>query len=357
MGIEILPPNINRSTIEFTPSSPKQILFGLQGIKNVGLAALENIINERDTKGSFTSLFEFCKRIDLRTSNKRVLEHLICAGAFDDIPGSRAQKVNDLEKIMDLATEHKKVAATGQMGLFSMSNETHEKKETDATDEFVYQVIPDWSNKEKLEKEKEVIGFYLSAHPLETYKKLLTWLNIQSFENLLKKGQFDGSQQEITVIGAGLIKSKREIITKKGDRMAFVMLEDLNSSAEIILFPSTFKKVEASLASHQIFIVKGGLDITSPHKCKIKANEFVPIDVFFQEWPIIHKISCNLTAPLSEFDITNLKKVMLPGKTALEFIFNENGKKVRLTPKEKINVTLELCEYLDELTVKPLCTI
>ena len=357
MGIEILPPNINRSSIEFTPSSPKQILFGLQGIKNVGLAALENILNERNTKGPFTSLFEFCKRIDLRTSNKRVLEHLICAGAFDDIPGTRAQKVHDLEKIMDLAAEHKKVAATGQMGLFLMSPEAHEKNENTLNEDFLYQAIPDWSNKEKLEKEKEVIGFYLSAHPLGTYKKLLTWLNIQSFENLLKKGQFDNSQQEITVIGAGLIKSKREIITKKGDRMAFVMLEDTNSSAEVILFPNTFKKVESSLASHQMFIVKGGLDITSPHKCKIKANEFVPIDLFFQEWPTIQKISCTLPGSLSESDIINLKKIMQPGKITLEFIFYENGKKLRLTTKEKVNATSDLFEHLESLQIKPSCIL
>ena len=92
MGLEILPPDINRSSIEFTPSRPQQILFGLQGIKNVGLAALENIIAERTAKGPFTHLFEFCKRIDLRTSNKRVIEHLICAGAFDDIPGNSRTK-------------------------------------------------------------------------------------------------------------------------------------------------------------------------------------------------------------------------------------------------------------------------
>ena len=133
----------------------------------MGLAALENIITERTTKGPFTSLFEFCKRIDLRTSNKRVLNILICAGAFDDIPGTRAQKVNDLEKIMDLAAEHKKVAATGQMGLFMMSPGLMINTKKHNNDDFIYQMIPDWSNKEKLEKEKEVIGFYLSAHPLE----------------------------------------------------------------------------------------------------------------------------------------------------------------------------------------------
>ena len=117
-----------------------------------------------------------------------MLEHLICAGAFDELPGTRAQKVNELEKIMDLAAEHKKVAATGQMGLFLMSDTSQNTMdENNNSDDFVYQVIPDWSDKEKLEKEKEVIGFYLSAHPLESYKKILQCLAIESFDVLLEK--------------------------------------------------------------------------------------------------------------------------------------------------------------------------
>lgn len=354
MGLTILPPDINRSSIEFTPSGTDKILFGLQGIKNVGLAALENIISERTTKGPFSSLYDFCSRIDLRTSNKRVIEHLICSGAFDEVPGTRAQKVNDLEKIMELAAEQKKAAATGQMGLFGAVSETENSASQDS---FVYQVIPDWSNKEKLEKEKEVIGFYLSAHPLQAYKKLLSWLSISNFETILKNGQFDGSAPESIVVGAGLIKSKREIITKKGDRMAFVMLEDANSTAEVILFPTAFKKAESWLNSHTMFVVKGGLDITSPQKCKIKANEFLPLDLFFQEWPQIFKISCHLTHPLSLETLETLEKSFAPGKTGLEFLFAENGKNLRLTTQKKVTVTQELCELLEEHTVQVRCQL
>lgn len=355
MGLTILPPDINTSAIDFTPNGPDQIVFGLQGIKNVGLAALENIIAERTQKGPFTSLFDFCSRIDLRTSNKRVIEHLICAGAFDGLPATRAQKVNDLEKIMDLATEQKKAAATGQMGLFGSATES---SETSSTDNFTYQIIPDWSNKEKLEKEKEVIGFYLSDHPIQGYKKILSWLSIPSFEELLKKQSNDHSMQEVVVIGAGLIKSKREIITKKGDRMAFVMLEDMKSSAEIILFPSTFKQVEQWLGSHQMFIVKGGLDSASPHKCKIKANQMIPIDLFFTNWPTIHKLSCSIpTTGITQESLTQIKQLLPPGTIGLEFILPENGKLLRLTTKQKVAVTHEILEKLEALHVKPRCTI
>lgn len=355
MGLTILPPDINTSAIDFTPKGPEQIVFGLQGIKNVGLAALENIITERSQKGPFTSLFDFCSRIDLRTSNKRVIEHLICAGAFDGLPATRAQKVNDLEKIMDLATEQKKAAATGQMGLFGGSSASNEAPNTD---NFTYQIIPDWSNKEKLEKEKEVIGFYLSDHPVQAYKKILSWLSIPSFEELLKKQSNEQSMQEVVVVGAGLIKSKREIITKKGDRMAFVMLEDMKSSAEIILFPSTFKQVEQWLGSHQMFIVKGGLDSASPHKCKIKANQMIPIDLFFTNWPTIHKLSCMLPpSGINQESLTHIKELLPPGTIGLEFIIPENGKLLRLTAKQKVAVSHDLLEKLEGLQVKARCTI
>lgn len=355
MGLSILPPDINTSAIDFTPKGSDTILFGLQGIKNVGLAALENIINERNQKGSFTSLFDFCNRIDLRTSNKRVIEHLICAGAFDGVPATRAQKVNDLEKIMDLAAEQKKAAATGQMGLFGAAIESNESHNID---NFTYQIIPDWSNKEKLEKEKEVIGFYLSDHPIQAYKKILSWLSISSFEELLKKHSTENSMQEVVVVGAGLIKSKREIITKKGDRMAFVMLEDLKSSAEIILFPSTFKQVEQWLTSHQMFIVKGGLDSASPHKCKIKANQMIPIDLFFTNWPTIHKLSCILPAAgIAESDLAQIKQLFPSGAIGLEFILPENGKLLRLTAKQKIAISPELLEKLEALQIKTRCVI
>ncbi len=354
MGLEILPPDINRSSIEFTAPTATQILFGLQGIKNVGLAALQNIIAQRTAQGSFTSLLEFCKRIDLRTSNKRVLEHLICAGAFDPIPATRAQKIHDLEKIMDLAAEHKKVIATGQMGLFGGATQ---ETASESQEDFAYQVIPDWPDKEKLEKEKEVIGFYLSAHPLAAYSKLLRWLGVQPFETLLKKGNYDGTGQESIVIGAGLIKSKREIITKKGDRMAFIALEDMQSNAEIIVFPSVFKKAESFLASHHMFIVKGALDSASPHKCKIKANELIPLDLFFQEWPSIPKISCHLPTAFYQDHATDFKKQLCPGKTSLEFIFVENGKRLRLTAREKIMVSLEMLEYFEKQRVTVECLL
>lgn len=347
MAIPILPADINASHIEFSVQK-STILFGLQGIKNVGLAALESILTERTKNGVFSDLFEFCKRVDLRTANKRVLEHLICAGAFDALPGTRAQKIHELEKIMDLAAEHKKEMATGQIGLFSLAPAASASGPATPS-YYVYPAIPDWSDKEKLEKEKEVIGFYLSAHPLQSYQKHLSWLQIPSFAQTLQQGQNHINSPEIVVIGCGLFKSRRDIVTKKGDRMAFVQLEDMSSAAEIILFPQLFKKVETWLGAYQVFVVKGTLDLTSLTKCKIKANELVPLDIFCEEWPGTLTMQCNLTAlPFSPEALKKTQECFSAGTTQLEMVFQENGKKLKLQASQKISLDFNLCKSLEE---------
>jgi DNA polymerase-3 subunit alpha len=159
MGLRIMPPDINRSVIDFSVHG-KDILFGLQGIKNVGLTAIESILAERTKKGPFKDLYDFLKRVDLRVCNKRVVENLICGGAFDGLAGSRAQKFAELGTIMEKAAAYKKDQATGQMGLFGSSVSASSSDEP-----YIFSHGPEWSNKEILEKEKEVIGFYLSKPP------------------------------------------------------------------------------------------------------------------------------------------------------------------------------------------------
>jgi len=348
MGLEILPPDINTSHIHFTVVN-NGLLFGLLGIKNVGLASLENTILER-TKKPFADLMDFCKRIDLRTSNKRVIENLISAGAFDTLPGNRAQKHAELAHIIDLAVEFKKNEATGQMGLFGKAQKSENSFETD--DGHIYQPLAEFPEKEKLEKEKEVIGFYLSAHPLDAYKKQLKACNISTFAQLLARQQSNNTGQELLVIGCGLIKGKREIITKKGDRMAFVQLEDgASNQAEIILFPKAFKKAEGYLETHHMFVVKGGLDITSQQKCKIKADEFIPIELFFEQWPHIQKVSLNLPHTIEESLLQEIKTVLLKGKIPLELIFHENGKKLQLMCTNSVSLDAQSMLTLEKQNI------
>ena len=233
MGITLYPPNINTSEIDFTVIH-NSLLFGLQGIKNVGLTALKTIIEERTVHGPFIDLFDFCKRIDLRTANKRVIENLICAGAFDALPGNRAQQFNEISSIMEKAIAYKRDSATGQMGLFSAAISPSTSLQNDAP-YYAFSPCADWSNKEKLQKEEAVIGFYISAHPLETYRQHINWFGIQPLTTTPAEGKHLLAGDN-TIIFCGMIKSKKEIVTKKGERMSFVQLEDFNSSAELIIF-------------------------------------------------------------------------------------------------------------------------
>ncbi len=344
MGLEILPPDINSSEVEFSVVEGK-ILFGLKGIKSVGLASLEDILTERKKK-PFLDLLDFCKRIDLRKSNKRVLEHLIYAGAFDTMPGSRAQQADDLQHIMDVAIERKRAEATGQMDLFGI------RKRSGQPELYSYQSTATWVEKEKLEKEKEVIGFYLSAHPLDTYKKQLKRLTLTSFAEALEQSLNNNSMQEITTIGCGLLKSRRDIFTKKGDRMSFVQLEDSSGTSEIILFPRTFKKVEHWLDEHDVFVVKGAVDNASERKCKIKANELVPIDLFFQEWPFIQSVSLTLPNSIEELNLQKLREKLVKGKIPLSLIFHENGKKLQLRTREQIALDAEVIQAIEEYDIE-----
>jgi DNA polymerase-3 subunit alpha len=187
----------------------------------------------------------------------------------------------------------------------------------------------------------------LSAHPLQEYQKHVSWLRIPTFNATLLQGQNNLSSQEIMVTGCGLVKSRRDIVTKKGDRMAFLQLEDMNSSAEIIIFPQLFKKVEPWLAAHNLFVVKGGLDLSSPQKCKIKANELIPLELFFQEWQKPLRLECEVSPGITPAALATLKTHLQAGTSSFDILFHENGKKLRLATKEKVEINFQICKTLE----------
>ena len=331
MGIVIEPPNINRSHADFSVHN-HNLLFGLHGIKNVGLISIEDIITQREAKGSYKDLLDFCKRVDLRTSNKRVIENLISAGAFDTLPGTRAQKYNELPTILEKAIDYKRNKATGQMGLFSLQENNNEEE--------YYNFTPcaPWTNREMLEKEKDVLGFYVSAHPLASYKQYIQWFNPQDFSTALQKAQEFSGDQEYQALICGLVKSRKDIVTKKGDRMAFLQIEDLEHSAEIVLFPKTFALVEQWLQDHHVFLIKGSVDITDTRKLKIKANQCIPIELTLQEWKPIQHIVLELPIEFDESSILHLKNQFSNGSIPVSCIYYENGKKMRLALTQKIAI-------------------
>lgn len=340
MGLTIIPPDINRSDIQFSVIEGA-LLFGLEGIKNVGKAALEGIIKEREQR-PFVDLLDFCTRVDLRTVNTRVIENFICAGTFDQLPGNRAQQTTQLSPIIERALEIKKSKETGQMDLFGLA-----RSSLDTTTPELYQFAPcaPWSDKEKLDKEKEVVGFYLSAHPLDMYREILKQLHLSSFETLTKQTAHSTALPggpEPVVAGCGLLKHKKIITTKKGETMAFIALEDKHGTAEIVIFPKLFKKVEELLTTHHVFLVKGTLDLMASKQCKIRAQEFVPLENVFEHWSSFDEVMIQLPQTVTETALTQLKKNMRTGTSLCTLMYCENGKQLALRLKHKIVLTAEL---------------
>ena len=317
LGLNIISPDINRSLTDFSVEN-SEIIFGLQGIKNVGLAALENIIKVRSEK-KFKDLLDFCTRVDLRATNKRVIENLVYAGAFDNLPGNRAQKISELATIMELAAQTKEALLTGQLSLFET-----DKKNSDANYEF--KDLEAWTPKETLEKEKEVIGFYLSSHPLDIYKPFQSFFETNDLiPQKLKSGQ--------TVQCIGLRKTSKIITTKKGDKMAFMSVEDKQGIAELIIFPTVFKKCNFDLDECNLVAFSGVTEIENNH-LKIKVQSLINVeDGKFERFEIYeHNIErLSLLAP-------NL----IEGNTTLCISYTENNKKLVLKKKEPISITLDL---------------
>jgi len=253
MGLTILPPDINRSVEDFLPLDEYHILFGLSAVKNLGQGAIENILIARSTDGEFKSLADFCERVELRTVNRRALETLIYCGAFDLVQSNRRQLINDIDVIISWAQQRSKEKASGQLNLFDMMNSVENKTETQAVFEQAPSTtaVADYPLPEKLRLEKEYIGFYISDHPLKAINQAAQILSPISLSALSEQK----ARQKISAVV--MLTSIRKIITKKGDPMAFVQMEDITGEAEGTIFPSTYQELEPLLEEGKQLIVWG----------------------------------------------------------------------------------------------------
>ncbi len=252
MGIKILPPDINRSEEDFTPLDDNHILFGLSAVKNLGQGAIENILMARSADGEFKSLADFCVRVELRTVNRRALETLIYCGAFDLVQSNRRQLINDIDVLTSWAQKRHKEKASGQLNLFDMMNSGGEKKSQAAFEQAPSTPqVEDYPLQEKLRLEKEYIGFYISDHPLQAVYQAAQILSPISLSELSEQK----AREKVSAVV--MLNSVRKITTKKGDRMAFVQMEDITGEAEGTIFPSTYQDLEPLLAEGKQLIVWG----------------------------------------------------------------------------------------------------
>ena len=268
-GIEVLPPDINESGKEFTVSGSK-IRFGLVAVKNVGASAIDGIIEARKD-GKFNSLFEFCDRVDLKKVNKRVVESLIKCGAFDSTGQYRSRMMASLEESLEYGQRLQRERSDPQMGLFDMEGSRPVINLPPVP------VIEEWDEKQMLAFEKESLGFYITGHPLSRHEDIL-----EKFANTDSAGLQERNDGEIVRIGA-LVRSTKTIKTKKGHLMAFVAIEDLRGSVEVVVFSSVYVKVYDLLVDDNSIIVQGQLQ-KDENSIKILADIIIPIEKAEETW-------------------------------------------------------------------------
>ena len=251
MGIEVIPPDINRSEKNFTPTRDKQIIFGLSAVKNLGEGAIENILQTRQKEGEFKALADFCDRVDLRVVNKRSIEALIYCGAFDKINSNRKQLIENLGNVMSWAQGQAQDRASGQLNIFDfMGESTAEEKKSTWQHAPTGDNVEDFSPQEKLKIEKEYLGFYVSAHPLQGVKdaaKILSPVNLDRIK--------DYNHKKVSAIVS--LAGVKKHITKKGEPMAFLQMEDVLGQAEGIVFPSIYSTISELLEEDAQLMIVG----------------------------------------------------------------------------------------------------
>ncbi|MBD2387223.1 helix-hairpin-helix domain-containing protein [Cylindrospermum sp. FACHB-282] len=259
MGIPIDPPDINRSGLDFTPAAGK-ILFGFSAVRNVGQNAIACILEAREEAGEFKEfkdLGDFCDRVDLRAVNRRTMESLIHCGAFDKIEPNRNQLIQDLELVYDWAQSRAKDRASGQGNLFDLLggfSANHQKANNAFETAPKAPDVKDFPPQEKLRLEKELLGFYVSDHPLKSIQQsssVLTPINLSQL----------GLQKDDTILCAVvMLNNVKKVVTKKGDPMAILQIEDLTTQSEAVVFPKTYERISSLLEVDARLIIWGKVD-------------------------------------------------------------------------------------------------
>jgi DNA polymerase-3 subunit alpha len=269
MGIPVEPPDINVSDAYFTPHD-NAIRFGLAAVKNVGRNAIESITSARKETGRFHSIFEFCEKVDLRLLNRRVLESLIKSGAMDAF-GNRAQLMAVLDKAMERGQKTQRDAELGQHGLFGVfADAAQNGAESDRLPD-----VPDWDEHQRLASEKEVLGFFITGHPLEKYREKLEDFRALTAEAI---GAMTSGTGRDEVYTGGIISNLRVMKSRKGDLYAQAALEDMTGSVDAIVFPEAYKRLQAILKQEIPMLVRCSIRVEEGANPKIAISQMTPLE-------------------------------------------------------------------------------
>jgi len=347
MGINILPPDVNQSMWDFTVkeahdreniepgSTIGSIRFGLAAVKNVGLSAIEAIVEARDKKNCFTSLSDFSNKVDQRRVNRRVIEALIKCGAFDFTGARRAQMMDGLDMVIDQGSKKQEQDSIGQFSIFDAMDDQKEPALPNT---------PEWKESQLLTYEKESVGFYISGHPLAAFEADMKRYASATTETL--DALPDG--KELTI--CGIIAGLKQKVTKKGDKMAILNLEDLTGTVEVIVFPDLYATASAILLTDTPMIVAGQLD-KSEQGVKIKATRITPLKEIKKTGTSRLDIRLNATG-LTQDDLLKVKDILLryPGPIPVYFRLQNPSRKeslisvgrdIRVNPSDQLISEIE----------------
>lgn len=355
LGIQVVPPDINKSYSKFTVEGDK-IIFGLAAIRNVGVNVVEGIVKAREGKGEFTSIMDFINKLDLGTINKRAVESLIKAGAFDSFKVFRSKLLAVYEKLMDGVAGDKKRNIDGQISLFAVEEEI-------SMPEINYPNIKEFNKRNLLSMEKEMTGMYLSGHPLDEYAKSLemqTTTSVSSIfkvhkaieENISKGINIEDIIDQMpikdnqTVILGGILTEVNQKVTRNNTIMAFLKLEDLSGEIEVIVFPRTLDRVRESISEDALVTIKG----------RISLKEDEPPKLICEKIEGLEKVDSNKIY-IRVNDEEEVKKANYELRTGFEeykgeaaiYVFNaSNNKSYRLAREAWINLDTDIITVLKD---------
>jgi len=265
MGVTVLPPDVNLSEVNFLIQEGG-VRYALAAIKGVGSKSVEAVVAARDEGGPFTDVFDLCERVDLRAVNKTVIENLIKSGAFDSLGKHRSQWYEVMEEAIAVGQAAQRDRARGQETMFDAF-----AGDTASAERAALPQMPEWPEHVLLEKEKEALGFYMSSHPLARHARFINQYSTTSTARL------GGVPADGEVLIGGIIASVQRKRTRRGDDMAVLQFEDLESSVEAVVFPRVYEELRGQIAADRVVFIRGKVDQTG-ETLSIKVTEIIPIE-------------------------------------------------------------------------------
>ncbi|MGH9714129.1 MAG: DNA polymerase III subunit alpha [Candidatus Acidiferrales bacterium] len=338
MGITVLPPDVNSSDVEFTPTGD-QIRFGLCAIKNVGENTVKGILEARESLGRFSNIFEFCESVDSRLLNKRVLESLVRSGAMDGLGAHRAQMMAVIDRAMDRGQKLQRARESGQHGLFGGGASASAPPQPDVLPE-----VEEWAEHELLAAEYSTLGFYISGHPLDKYAGRLKDLSAVELSTI------EGRRNGEDIVVAGIIVQTRPMRSRRGARWAILTLQDRTGVIDALVFPEAFQKLETLLKAATPLLVKGRVAVEDVGTRLIVSDARV-LDQVTDRPPSLLRVRVDLNR-LDAGALDRLQDLFSrrPGRCRVAFeLVKDDGTEATLEAGSAVQADLDLVQQVREI--------